>query len=123
MKTSTTPVIVPVDLNSELYIYSIKPFNDSFLVLCSSDKLYSFNGGFTDSKPSWQLDTKHGGTNQIQVKRIENQTVILSAGNDGSIRVWDPRTAGNQEAMKLQLGKFLLEVSLCLKGRLHQHHS
>ena len=84
-----------IGLASSQYVYAIQPLADdhaTYLALCSDDTLRAFSVRNAALELEQSVITRHGGATQLATMQVNNRTAILTAGNDGSIKVWDLAT-------------------------------
>ena len=81
------------------YVYQIQALHESgvFAALCSDDSVRAFHTG-GGLGLAWVLPTKHEGVTQLKTQVWDSRALLLTAGRDGAVKVWDQRmSCGGKE--------------------------
>ena len=79
------------------YVYQIQALHEdgAFAALCSDDSVRALHtGGGLGLAPAWVLPTKHEGVTQLRTQLWDNRALLLTAGREGAVKVWDQRISG-----------------------------
>ncbi|KAI4146064.1 MAG: hypothetical protein LQ340_006057, partial [Diploschistes diacapsis] len=93
--------------NPPAYVYQVQALHDGdqLAALCSDDSVRGFRASALGSKPTWVLPTGHEGVTQLRMQVWDQRALVLTAGRDGAVRVWDRRAgawAGGEAVVEMR---------------------
>lgn len=102
-----------IPLREEVYVLDIIPFTSGPTTISSDQKLSLFNPTSLSTGPLVNLVTNHGNITCARAFDLGSATVC-TAGEDGSVSMWDLRQDPRQAEVARLTGSNLVDVLFCM---------